>query len=226
MSKIVYSASLDCMDLGVLRDELEQCGAGGCGEIHVSVMDGSFAPGFAHGTRMVSAIKENCKLPCTVHLMAKGPEKHVEDFAAAGCDCLVLPLESTVHMHRALSQVREAGMLSGVSINPATPLTELDFILTLADRLLVLGADPCANGKEPISGVFDKVGILKENISYRDLKTKISVAGAMTAKNAAQLIHKGADIIVLDEIGLVGGGSLGKRLKTYQEEVAAEQKVL
>jgi ribulose-phosphate 3-epimerase len=197
MEKLIYSASVMCANLARLEDDLKALEAAGCHELHFDVMDGLFVPNFTLGFDLIKAAKRVCGLPCNAHLMITHPDKYIARFVEAGCDSITVHTETCVHLHRTLATIRDLGASPGVALNPATSLTKLDFVLDKADRVLVMAVDPGYAGQKIIPNSFERVRILKENIDYRKLKTRIEVDGNINVRNAAMLANMGARIFVL-----------------------------
>jgi ribulose-phosphate 3-epimerase len=220
---MICSASVMCANLCRLEDDLKALEAAGCEELHFDIMDGMFVPNFTMGFDLIKAARRCCGLPCSGHLMITRPEDYIERFVEAGCATLTVHVETCVHAHRTLSQIREAGASPGIAINPATPLTKLDYLLDCADRVMVMAVDPGYAGQSIIPGAYDRVRILKENIGYRRLKTDIEVDGNITVRNAALLANAGAEIFVLGTSSIFQGGDLGQSLDQFRKAVAVER---
>ena len=133
MSKMICSASVMCARLDRLDDDLKALEAAGCDELHFDIMDGTFVSNFTLGVDFVKAAVRACKLPCSAHLMVTRPEDYIERFIDAGCKSVTIHVESCVHAHAVLMRIRKAGASPGIAINPATPLTKLDYLIDQAD---------------------------------------------------------------------------------------------
>lgn len=225
MSKLKYAASVMCARLERLEADLRTLEAAGCDELHFDIMDGMFVPNFTLGPDFIKAAKRCCGLPCSAHLMISEPERYIKRFIDAGCDSITIHVETGVHPHRLLTQIREAGASPGIAINPATPLTKLEYLLGLADRVLVMTVDPGFAGQKMLQGAFDRVRILKQNIDYRELPAKIEVDGNISVHNAALLANAGADIFVLGTASIFDGGATlpTDALAAFDLAVAAER---
>ncbi|MCH7959005.1 MAG: ribulose-phosphate 3-epimerase [Candidatus Hydrogenedentes bacterium] len=226
MRDIHWSASVRNMNLARLKEDLDAVADAGCDALHVDVMDGSFVSDFSLGFEMVEALIKNSTLSCEVHLQIEAPERYIERFARAGCAAITIHAEACVHAHRVLTQIREAGASPGIAINPGTPLTKLDYLLPQVDQVLVLARDPIEGDRAPESTAFERVKILRENISYREQRIRIHVEGGIDAKSAAIFAHHGADTIVLDDAKLFGQGDGGAKLREYMEEADAQRHVV
>lgn len=212
-----------CADLLHLEDEFRALEAAGCDELHFDIMDGAFVPNFTLGFDFIKATRKACSLPCAAHLMITRPEDYIERFVEAGCATVVVHVETCVHAQRTLQQIRDAGASPGIAINPATPLTSLDYLLDLSDRVLVMAVDPGYAGQKIIPNAFERVRMLREVVSYRELPVKIEVDGNITVRNAARLANVGAEIFVLGTASIFNGKPAGAALQTFRADVALER---
>lgn len=168
----------------------------GADYIHVDVMDGQFVPNITLGPNIVSAIRPVTKLPLDVHLMIMNPERFVDDFAKAGADFIVVHQESTIHLHRTLQMIKNAGVKAGVVINPGTPVATLKDVLSMVDLVLVMTVNPGFGGQAFIPEMTEKIAELaalrkKHNYSY-----EIEVDGGIDAESAKLCAQAGADVFV------------------------------
>ncbi len=165
--------------------------------IHVDVMDGHFVPNITIGPLIVEAARRSTKLPLDVHLMITNPELYIADFASAGADCITVHVETAFHLHRLVQSIREhKGVKASVSLNPATSLSTLDYILPGIDRVLIMSVNPGFGGQAFIPSCLDKIGELRNLISGLGLRTEIEVDGGVKPENAAAISSAGADILV------------------------------
>lgn len=226
MRKIVCSASVMCADLLHLEDDLKALEAAGCEELHFDIMDGMFVPNFTLGPDFVKAAVRACKIPCAAHLMVTRPEDYIERFIDAGCRTVTIHAESCRHPHAALMRIRKAGASPGIAINPATPLTKLDYLLDQVDRVMLMTVDPGFAGQKMIAGAYDRVKILSEVLRYRESRARIEVDGNIDVPNAAILAKAGAEIFVLGSSSIFRGGDLGEALNAFRDAVAMERQLV
>lgn len=137
--------------------------------------------------------------------MVERPDTQTQNFVGAGYDCITFRVEANVHGHRTLAMIREAGASPGIAINPATPLTRLEYPLPLADRVLILANEPGKDGQNILHGAYEGVTIVRENLRSRNLEAKIQVEGNCDAKSADLFADTGPAILVLDESTISDG---------------------
>jgi len=190
----LVAPSILSADFGRLADEIASVASADW--IHVDVMDGRFVPNITIGPLVVEAARRATTLPLDVHLMIVEPEKYLADFRKAGADVITLHAEATHHLDRALSAVRELGAKSGVSLNPHTPETALEYVLELADVVLIMSVNPGFGGQSLIERVFPKIERLRKLIDARGLGTLIEVDGGVKPSNARRFVDAGAHVLV------------------------------
>ena len=194
--KIKIAPSILSADFARLGDEIRAVEAAGADLIHVDVMDGHFVPNITIGPLVVEACKKVTKLPLDVHLMIEDPERFIADFAKAGADYLVVHAETGYHLHRLVQSIRELNVKAGVSLNPATPLETLDYVLSDLDMVLIMSVNPGFGGQAFIPSALDKIKRLRKMIDDRKLAVEIEVDGGVKPANGAEIAAAGADILV------------------------------
>ena len=194
MKKI--APSILSADFGRLAEEIAAVEAAGADWIHIDVMDGHFVPNITIGPGVVASLRKTTKLPFDIHLMIENPEQYIEAFASAGSDVITVHVESTRHLHKTLTRIRELGVKAGVSLNPATPLGQIEPVLNDLDLLLIMTVNPGFGGQKFISGVLPKIKNAKEIVSYLAPHVLIEVDGGVTLDNIRSVADAGADIFV------------------------------
>ena len=159
MKKI--APSILSADFARLGEEVRAVAAAGADYIHIDVMDGRFVPNITIGPLVVEAVRKVTDLPLDVHLMIEEPERYVEDFAAAGADIIVVHAEACRHLHRVVQQIKATGKKAGVSLNPATPLHVLDYVLEELDLVLLMTVNPGFGGQSFIEACVPKIQQLR-----------------------------------------------------------------
>lgn len=196
MRRFILSPSLLSADFGNLRGELEALEAAGLKWVHWDVMDGLFVPNITFGPPVIKALRASSKLFFDVHLMIDHPERYIREFADAGADLLCVHAETGVHLERTISAIREAGMQTGLALNPATSLNAAEYLLPQLDMVLVMSVNPGFGGQKFIPFCKEKIAALSEMIRERGLSTLIQVDGGVTLDNARELSDLGADVLV------------------------------
>ena len=163
---------------------------------HIDVMDGVFVPNISFGMPVIKAIKPQSSKPFDVHLMIVEPDRYIKDFQAAGADILTVHYEACAHLHRSIQAIKEAGMQAGVALNPHTPVQVLKDTLREIDLVCMMSVNPGFGGQSFIENTYNKVTELKEMIERQNTNTLIEIDGGVTDKNAAKLVHAGADVLV------------------------------
>jgi ribulose-phosphate 3-epimerase len=188
--------SILAADLLNLSEEVKIVEKNGADYIHVDVMDGHYVPNIAFGPEIVRALDRVTNLPIDVHLMMVEPHKHIDNFARAGGNIITVHQEVCDHLDRVIRHIKEAGCRAGVSLNPATPVETLTYILSEVDHVLLMSVNPGFGGQEFIPYSYEKIkklaGIKKEN-GYSFL---IEVDGGIHLNNVASVLDAGAEVIV------------------------------
>ncbi len=185
--------SADFLNLG--RD-IEMLNESEAEWIHLDIMDGRFVPNISFGLPIVHAIRKATTKTLDVHLMIEEPEKYITAFANAGADMLTLHYEASRHLHRAMQQIRDAGMCAGVVLNPHTPVELMEDILPYLDMVLLMSVNPGFGGQKFIPQVLNKVKRLRAMIDANDYDVIIEVDGGVNAETAPQLFTAGAEALV------------------------------
>jgi ribulose-phosphate 3-epimerase len=207
--------SADFMRLG---DEIAAAEAAGADLIHVDVMDGHFVPNITIGPMIVEGLRKITKLPLDVHLMIETPDKYLQDFASAGADYITVHVEATAHLHRTVQCIKESGVKAGVSLNPATALCSLDYILTDVDMVLLMSVNPGFGGQKFIPSAIDKLRTLRGIIRDKKLSVLIEVDGGVKPENAPAIVAAGADILVMGS-AFFGSGDYAAFMNKLMEKL-------
>jgi len=202
--------SIMCADFGRLAESLaclEQAGADG---IHLDIMDGHFVPNITFGPLVVEAIRAATKLPLDAHLMIANPDHYIRDFVSAGADIVTIHAEAAIHLQRSLQAVAEAGARAAVALNPATPPSAIEYVLDDVGMVLVMTVNPGFAGQALVRSVLPKIERVRELIRERGLDVRIAVDGNVNPQTAADMVQRGAQI-------LVGGSGLFQPQRTLAE---------
>lgn len=180
-----------------LGEEIKAAEQAGADLLHIDIMDGHFVPNITIGPAIVAAIRKITTLPLDVHLMIEDPDKFLPDFAQAGADYLTVHCEASVHLHRTVQWIREKGLKAGVSINPATPVSQLESIIMDIDLVLLMSVNPGFGGQRFIPATMDKIKKAKGMIRAAESRALIEIDGGVKLDNAKEIADAGADILVM-----------------------------
>jgi ribulose-phosphate 3-epimerase len=190
------SPSVLSADLGRLREQIEQALAGGAEWIHVDVMDGHFVPNLTFGAPMIRAVRGITDRPLDVHLMVERPEQYIEEYADEGATVFTFHPEATVHVQRQLAAVRERGMLAGLALNPASPLSLAEEVVDDLDLLLIMSVNPGYGGQSYLPNSTDKIRRARALLDRRGSRAALEVDGGITHATIGEAWSAGADTFV------------------------------
>ena len=164
--------------------------------LHVDVMDGAFVPNLTIGVPVVQSIRRCTDMFLDVHLMIEEPGRYIDEFAEAGADLITVHAESCRHLDRTIEKIKEKGLLAGVALNPATPVSAISCVLEKVDMVLIMTVNPGFGGQKLIPYTVEKVRELRKIVDEQGLKTDIEVDGGVNLSNVGELMDAGANIIV------------------------------
>jgi len=195
-AKIKLAPSILSADFGRLGEQVVEATRAGADYIHVDVMDGHFVPNITVGPLVVAAIRPHTHLPLDVHLMIESPEKYIQQFAQAGANIITVHVEVCPHLHRVVESIQELGVKAGVSLNPSTPLTAVDEVLSALDLVLLMSVNPGFGGQQFIEGTVGKIARLRNRLDELGLAAELEVDGGINAEIAPRVAKAGARVLV------------------------------
>lgn len=193
---MLVSPSLLAANFANLEKEMEWFNRSDSDFLHLDVMDGVFVPNISFGFPVLKHVARLCQKPLDVHLMIVQPEKFINEVKALGAYYMNVHYEACTHLHRVVSQIREAGMHPAVTLNPATPVCVLEDIIEDIDMVLLMSVNPGFGGQKFIEHTYDKIRQLRELIKRHGCDVKIEVDGGVSLKNVEALSAAGADVLV------------------------------
>lgn len=193
---IQIAPSILSANFAALGDQIQIVEDAGAHLLHLDVMDGHFVPNITLGPPVVASIRKTTRLPLDVHLMIENPDVYIEAFADAGADWISVHAEACAHLDRTLNRIRSLRLSPGVVLNPATPLSVLENVMSLVDFVLIMSVNPGFGAQQFIPYSLKKIKDLRKMIDQRVLSVKIEVDGGVSLNNLCPLVESGAEVLV------------------------------
>lgn len=183
-------------DFSRLGEEVALVEESGLHILHIDVMDGMFVPSISFGTPVIKSLRKRSGLLFDVHLMVEEPGRYIDDFAESGADMITVHAEACTHLHRVIYQIKQHGKKCCVALNPATPLSALEYVLEDLDMVLIMTVNPGFGGQDFIPATLGKIAALSKILREKNLSADIEVDGGITPDNAEEIMKAGANILV------------------------------
>ena len=207
------SPSILSADYTILGEQIKKMDEAGAQYVHIDVMDGQFVPSISIGLPVIKTIRKCTDRIFDVHLMIEEPIRYIDEFADAGADIITVHAERCKHLDRTIDAIKEKGIIAGVALNPATPLSAIEYVLPKVDMVLVMTVNPGFGGQKLIPYTVDKVRDLKKLIQSTGNKVDIEVDGGINLNNVREVMEAGANIIVAGSA--VFNGDIENNVKSF-----------
>lgn len=222
MKKYILAPSLLAADFAHLAQEIQKIENIGINYLHLDIMDGTFVPSYSFGFPVLESIRKISNSFFDVHLMIENPYRYLKDFVKAGANGITVHVEACKHLERTIQQIHALGVKVGVALNPATPLSVLDWVLHEVDMVLLMTVNPGFGGQKFIPCMLEKITELHNRIIKNNLNIDIQVDVGISEKNIEQVTKAGANIFVAGSA--IFGQNVEKNTTTFLQKISTFEK--
>ncbi|CAN5623721.1 ribulose-phosphate 3-epimerase [soil metagenome] len=221
MPLVLLGPSILTANFHHLADEIAAAETAGVDFIHLDIMDGSFVPNITFGPLIVESMRALTQLPLEVHLMIEHPERHLQAFVAAGANTVTIHVETSAHLHAALTEIRALGASPGVALNPATPLESAFEVLPFVDQVLIMSVNPGYGGQTFIPASLGRIERMRDRIQGDNPGCRLEVDGGIKPSNIGRVVDAGAEMIVAGSAIYSPGIAVADAVRQLREGVSA-----
>lgn len=201
-------------DFSRLGEEVRTIEEAGAHVIHIDVMDGHFVPNISYGATVMKSLLGKTRLPFDVHLMIEDPDRYIKAFVTDNTEIITVHQEACIHLNRTLQLIKSCGVKAGVSLNPSTPVSTLEYVFDDLDYVLVMSVNPGFGGQKFIPSALKKLQVLSEMKNERNRNLIIAVDGGITLENVRQVVDAGANLVVAGS-SVFGAPDVPVRVKEF-----------
>ncbi len=217
---VKLAPSILSADFSRLGEQVAEATRAGADYIHVDVMDGHFVPNITIGASVVASLRTWTHLPLDVHLMIERPDCYISQFASSGANILTVHVEACSHLHKTIQSIKELGIKVGVALNPATPLSTIDEVMSQVDLILVMSVNPGFGGQTFIAESLSKISRLRKILDDKNLAIELEVDGGINIDNAHSIVEAGANVLAAGNSVFKAKEGINESLRRMREAIS------